>query len=266
MSRRSGFTLIELLVVVAIVGVLVGVLLPALGSARSRARHAACMSNIRQLLVASDLYASDYDDRYMPGAAEFATKNLERWHGARERIGEPFEARGGPISPYLDRGAGVAVRACPAFAPTIEELRLGGAGFEAGCGGYGCNNAFMCTDRRRLAPGVWGVRTDRSGSVRTRFRSPTRTIGFADCAFAAERVIEYSFAEPGVWPDAPAFSPDPSIHFRHAGRATIAWLDGHVSSRAMGRSGASGLYPLDPEPEGIGWVGEAPGNGLYDYE
>ena len=63
-TKRSiprGFTLIELLVVVAIIAVLIGTLLPALSSARKSGRNIVCLNNQRQLYLALDLYAGDYD-------------------------------------------------------------------------------------------------------------------------------------------------------------------------------------------------------------
>jgi len=58
-----AFTLVELLVVMAIVGLLAGLLLPVLGRARAQAKGAACLSNLRQIGVALQLYVDENDNR-----------------------------------------------------------------------------------------------------------------------------------------------------------------------------------------------------------
>lgn len=58
--RRWGFTLIELLVVVAILALLMSILLPALGRARRVTQAAVCMSNLRSLAAAVQMYSDGH--------------------------------------------------------------------------------------------------------------------------------------------------------------------------------------------------------------
>ena len=76
-SAAGGFTLIELLTAIAVIAVLAALLLPALGGSKAKARAAACLSNERQLMLASLIYVGDFNDAlpYNLGTAEI--KKLE---------------------------------------------------------------------------------------------------------------------------------------------------------------------------------------------
>src|SRR4026207_868242 len=80
LQSRHAFTLVELLVVIAVITILAALLLPALNQAQEKARTTYCLNNLKQWGLATQMYASDNNDRLPPegfanpmGAEQLAT-------------------------------------------------------------------------------------------------------------------------------------------------------------------------------------------------
>jgi prepilin-type N-terminal cleavage/methylation domain-containing protein/prepilin-type processing-associated H-X9-DG protein len=106
MSKRRGFTLVELLVVIGIIAVLIAILLPALRRAKEQANRVACMSNMKQLGIAFQLYTGDFKGYFPAPGANPRAEDWIHWQPTRK-------IEDGAIVKYLGKKFNPAVYRCP---------------------------------------------------------------------------------------------------------------------------------------------------------
>jgi prepilin-type N-terminal cleavage/methylation domain-containing protein/prepilin-type processing-associated H-X9-DG protein len=123
-SAAGGFTLIELLTAIAVIAVLAALLLPALASARSKGSAISCLSNERQLMLATLVYVTDFNDAlpYNLGVAEIRKLDAQNefrnwttpvldWESVNSDNTNSSLVTEGGIGPYTSRSA--RIYRCP---------------------------------------------------------------------------------------------------------------------------------------------------------
>ncbi|NJK32429.1 MAG: prepilin-type N-terminal cleavage/methylation domain-containing protein [Deltaproteobacteria bacterium] len=118
-AAARGFTLIELLVTIAVIALLITLIMAAVATSRAAAVNTVCTSNLRQLVAASLVYASEYRDHFAP-------PRLWVWGLPQTLQGEPVNFDSpldresvelGVLYPYADS---VQAYACPQAAADGE--------------------------------------------------------------------------------------------------------------------------------------------------
>jgi prepilin-type N-terminal cleavage/methylation domain-containing protein/prepilin-type processing-associated H-X9-DG protein len=234
--NRTGFTLIELLVVIAILSILMALLLPAIQTAKAKAKEARCKSNMRQLVNAIMMFATDHDD-HLPAGGRCARNFEWDWTWGGNVISVPttdpsqcqrIEVETGSLWPYamnLPRvgrfgetprgmseewyGSSDNVYLCPAAGPV---------GRKRGCS-YSMN--ALLDDLAELGGRNPQV-ADMMGIKLSEIRNDAKKVLLVD---EPETTINDGWFVPNGHENQVT---DMSAWLKHAGGANLAFCDGHI--------------------------------------
>lgn len=240
---RTAFTLIEVLVVMAVIAILASLLLPGLNGSKAGSLRIQCVSNLRQMGVATDLYVDD-SAGYYPIAycdAQVGGVNYSMCWDLTTVYGHP----GTVIPGLLWEGESAAqIQQCPSFA--------GAANWVADpYTGYNYNTSFIGHGQDESVP---------EPAKDSDVLKPGRTVLFGDGQYSAgaDKFMRAPWPNPGDQDFTGRWAGTQG--FRHQQLSNAAFCDGHAQSlRNCYPENSDGSNNVAP---GTGFL--SPDNSIYD--
>ncbi len=197
--QKHAFTLIELLVVIAIIAILAAMLLPALARAKDCATSVKCLNQVRQIALATRLYAEENEDLFPRSQhSAFANRQL------------PWERA---IAPFLGVTGGAS-----AWTNLLQSLYHCPSDKQPGHLSYGINYYFEV-----------GEEDDYPGKPQTWHKfsqvpKPATTVMFTELDVAADHVM------PALGWMTVADAANEIASQRHKQKSNYAFVDGHTAA------------------------------------
>ncbi len=225
--KSKAFTLIELLVVIAIIGILVAIMMPALGRARRSSQSVKCLSNLRQCHIAASCYNISQNDFYPIAYTNNISSNqmvMAAWDFTTitqmDAGDNSVEIKPGILWRHTSNGE---VQQCPSFKGNSNWLADPFTG-------YNYNTSYIGSGSDEAHP-----KSARTDSV----RKPGQTALFGDGEYQ-NGANKFMRAPLNLMTDPDqkditfphAFRHAGTQGFRHLGKTSVVFCDGHVEQLA----------------------------------
>lgn len=257
---KAGFTLIELLVVIAIIALLMGILTPVLSRVREAGYSMRCMSNLKGIALAAQIYAYDNDGKFPPFRMTTVsptdpTVYVNKYGRMQPRWQWFFDYGIGPVidpKPYVtnpgdtfgDSDTLIMTNdffVCPSFdRPGFDKRDIRN-------GSYGYNYQYL--GNARIKDG----RYKNFPVYQVRIKRPSETVIVADSrGILGEGIHGYTLDPPKIARSVnaeffarynkPTYQEQHSpADARHGGKVNVAFVDGHTEKKSLTELG----YVLD---------------------
>ena len=225
----NAFTLIELLVVMSIILILSSLSLSALSKSKASAHRAKCMSNLRELGIAAELYWNDNSDKCFTTATVSTNGGVIHWcgwiDGTKPEGQRTFDFSAGKLFPYLNSSD---VRLCPSLNPLSPQFKLKVTNlifFSYGYNGAALSPAKASDPAKKITDikQVSGITLFADAAQINDFQSPASPL--------RPMVEEWYYLDNPTNTSSRNYYPHG--HFRHSQKASVVFCDGHVGMERM---------------------------------
>ncbi len=238
-SGGNGFSLVELLVSIAIIGVLATLIVNTSSQMYRSASLATSANNIRQLAAGAMAYMGENNGSFWKYRENVPGTGVRWWFGLEplESMSKPegqrwFDPEQGPLSGYIPAG----MKPDPSFAFVGKAFK---PKFKFGYIGVGYNVLLATHDAVRIK-GWMGTGVP---ARQVAFQTPGRVVMFATSAQVNTFQTPASATNPMIEEFYGLDDNELTVHFRHNGKAMVAFTDGSCGFLEMDRSTLDLRYP-----------------------